>query len=300
MDRSQQARIKAMANPKTVIVMDNDRTTLQLLGAALKPPEWSLLGAADVGIAESIVRHRSIDVAIIGLEAPLGSAVKCANLIRSVQPASRIILLAAKGTSDRVVQSIGEHVFSYFSKPFQIGSLSAMVARAAAAKEWLDGIEVLSAYPQWISLRLQCRKMTAGRVLQFFKEIRMELPEADREQIGTAFQEMLLNALEHGGQFDPAQTITVSRFRTKKAIMYLIQDPGQGFRLNDLPQAAISNPPGAPLEHMKYRSRLGIRPGGFGILLTRRLVDEVIYSEKGNEVLLIKYSKKRTSGHSIR
>jgi hypothetical protein len=34
-----------------------------------------------------------------------------------------------------------------------------------------------------------------------------------------------------------------------------------------------------------------VRPGGFGILLTRNLVDELIYSEKGNEVLFIKYLK---------
>jgi len=34
---------------------------------------------------------------------------------------------------------------------------------------------------------------------------------------------------------------------------------------------------------------LGLRPGGFGILLTRQLVDELIYNETGNEVLLIKY-----------
>jgi hypothetical protein len=38
---------------------------------------------------------------------------------------------------------------------------------------------------------------------------------------------------------------------------------------------------------MKYRSRMGMRPGRFGILMTRELIDEAIYSEKGNEALLI-------------
>jgi hypothetical protein len=32
-----------------------------------------------------------------------------------------------------------------------------------------------------------------------------------------------------------------------------------------------------------------LRPGGFGLLMTRQLVDEMIYSQAGNEVLLIKY-----------
>jgi hypothetical protein len=36
---------------------------------------------------------------------------------------------------------------------------------------------------------------------------------------------------------------------------------------------------------------LGLRPGGFGILLTRNIIDELIYGEMGNEVVLIKYLK---------
>jgi hypothetical protein len=38
------------------------------------------------------------------------------------------------------------------------------------------------------------------------------------------------------------------------------------------------------------RAALGMRPGGFGIMLTRALVDELIYNEKGNEALLIRYA----------
>jgi len=37
------------------------------------------------------------------------------------------------------------------------------------------------------------------------------------------------------------------------------------------------------------REAQGMRPGGFGVLLAKQLVDELIYSEDGNEVLLIKY-----------
>ena len=39
----------------------------------------------------------------------------------------------------------------------------------------------------------------------------------------------------------------------------------------------------------RLRIRLFGSPGGFGILLTRNFADELIYNQKGNEVLLIKY-----------
>jgi hypothetical protein len=32
-----------------------------------------------------------------------------------------------------------------------------------------------------------------------------------------------------------------------------------------------------------------MRPGGFGVLLAQQLVDEMIFNEFGNEVLLIKH-----------
>ena len=32
-----------------------------------------------------------------------------------------------------------------------------------------------------------------------------------------------------------------------------------------------------------------MRMGGFGMLIAQKLVDEVIYNQKGNEVILVKY-----------
>jgi hypothetical protein len=43
------------------------------------------------------------------------------------------------------------------------------------------------------------------------------------------------------------------------------------------------------LQHARVREEQGMRPGGFGILIARDLVDEMIYNEKHNEVILIKY-----------
>ena len=40
---------------------------------------------------------------------------------------------------------------------------------------------------------------------------------------------------------------------------------------------------------MEVREAKGMRAGGYGVLLTQKLVDDLIYSEKGNDVLLVKY-----------
>jgi len=121
------------------------------------------------------------------------------------------------------------------------------------------------------------------------RELRCALAEQERSELSMAFREMLMNAIEHGGKLDPNEWVRVSRVRTRRSVVYHIDDPGDGFSRADLKHAAICNPPGNPTAHMEIRDAENMRPGGFGMLMTSRTVDEVIYNEKGNEVILVKH-----------
>ena len=83
--------------------------------------------------------------------------------------------------------------------------------------------------------------------------------------------------------------MTITYTRAAGALLFRVSDPGPGFSFDKLSHAAVSNTADSPAGHVTTREDLGMRPGGFGILLTRALVDELIYNEKGNEALLIKY-----------
>jgi anti-sigma regulatory factor (Ser/Thr protein kinase) len=107
--------------------------------------------------------------------------------------------------------------------------------------------------------------------------------------VGQAFHELLLNAVEWGGKLDPNRKVRISYLRAKKMLMYRIADPGTGFKFADLEHAAISHMPDEPTKHDQIRQDKGLRPGGFGLLLTQATVDELIYNEKQNEVVFVKY-----------
>ncbi len=126
----------------------------------------------------------------------------------------------------------------------------------------------------------------------------VNLPSPEREQVASAYREMLLNAIEHGGNFDPNQYVELAYIRTRKAVICKIKDPGQGFSLDELHHAAVNNPPDDPIRHSLIREAGGLRPGGYGILLSKHFVDELVYSEQGNEVLLIKYVQPVSVGTS--
>jgi anti-sigma regulatory factor (Ser/Thr protein kinase) len=165
-----------------------------------------------------------------------------------------------------------------------------MVRAAMAEPCWDDGIEVLSGTPEWISLMARCDLATADRLVQFLQGVKdPSIPEADKTRVIFAFREILLNAMQHGGHFDPSQHVEISFIRARRAIACRVKDPGEGFSLEELRHSATTNSPDDLFRHTIFRDEQGMRPGGLGILLAKKLVDELIYSEKGNEVVLVKY-----------
>jgi anti-sigma regulatory factor (Ser/Thr protein kinase) len=115
------------------------------------------------------------------------------------------------------------------------------------------------------------------------------VPETEREGVATACREILLNAMEHGGHFDASQHVEISVIRARQAVVCRVKDPGQGFSLEELRHAAINSPADDLFSFIPAREAKGLRPGGFGLLQAKKLVDELIYNEKGNDVLLVKY-----------
>lgn len=75
-------------------------------------------------------------------------------------------------------------------------------------------------------------------------------------------------------------------------LMFRIADPGPGFSFEGLSHAAVGQPESEPIAHMTVREERGIRPGGFGILMTKAAADELLYNEAQNEVMFIKYFEK--------
>jgi len=149
-------------------------------------------------------------------------------------------------------------------------------------------IEVTSAEPHWVELLVPCTREAADKIETVVERLGGDLPEEVVESVSSAFKELLLNAVEWGGQLDPNRRVRIACLRTNRMLMYRIADPGPGFKFDDLAHSALSHPD-QPFEHMRIREEQGLRPGGFGLLMVRAKVDELVYNEKHNEVVFIKY-----------
>lgn len=288
----------ATAPVKLALVIDADPDVTSMLRSVLKSDEWSIVHAPDNRAALTLTEARAFALIITGAKTTGEEDVQLLRKIRLAQPHVRLIILTDQSTPAEVVKAMRERAFSYFSRPFSSHSLAEMVRIATLEPAWDDGIELVSATPAWISLIARCDKKTAERLVQFFQEV-SDLPESERHDVAIAFREMLLNAIEHGGNFDPAQFVEVAYVRTQRMVLCRIKDPGQGFSVEEIHHAAINNPACDPIRHARVRETQGLRPGGYGVLLAKHLVDDLAYSEKGNEVLLIKYVPKTSPGRIV-
>jgi DNA-binding response OmpR family regulator len=278
-----------MPNANRILIVDDDPDIHHLLAAALKDKNYLIEDQYDGLKALSFLEGQPCDLVITDVRMPGLDGLELLRRIHAVRPGAKVLVMTAESTPATAISSLRDQAVGYFTKPFSLDEVAETVALALSAPAPEGDIEVLSAVQQWIALQLRCKLEIADRLVPFLRELVTDLSVQEREDIGTAFRELLMNAIEHGAGKDPSKTVRVDYVRTTKFVIYKILDPGEGFSFNNLPHAAVSNEPDAPYQHCEIRDKLGLRPGGFGILLTRHLADELIYNEKGNEVLLIKY-----------
>jgi anti-sigma regulatory factor (Ser/Thr protein kinase)/CheY-like chemotaxis protein len=274
---------------RCLMVFDPDPGTHGFLDGVLRKAGHSIQDAYDSREVLEVLRHQSCDLILAG-QGRNGSheGLKLLRKIRALRPETKVILT---GDQDpvRVLSAIRARAYSYFHRPIAAGPLADMVQQALHAESWQDDLRVISARPEWITLEIRCKLDAAERTTQFTRELLCKLPRGVCEDIAASFRELLMNAIEHGGKSDPAKRVRASLLRTGRSVIVHISDPGRGFSLDSLPHAAISNPEDSPTKHVELRAEQGKRPGGFGILMARNMVDELVYNERGNAVLFVKY-----------
>ena len=256
---------------------------------------WRVECARDNEEALALVEKSAFDLVITDQASSSREDVELLRKVRLVRSNTRVIIVADRSTPADVIAAIRARAFSYIIKPLSTQVVEEVLQLAIESPAWEDAIEMLSGTDAWIRLSVRCDVSTANRLQQFVREF-LDLAEVDEDRVAIASREMLLNAMEYGGKFDPERRIEIAYLRARRVVLIRIKDPGEGFSVKESLDTAANNPPDDPLRHLKHREAQGIRPGGYGILLTKNLVDEVFYGEKGNDVLLIKYINDERKG----
>jgi CheY-like chemotaxis protein len=272
----------------SILIVDDDRTTLYVLQNVLKGAGFTTAVAMDGVEALARLQAEAFDVLLLDVWMPRMNGLEVLAQLRARPQKPPVVVMTSDDTPETLLRAVREQAFRYVQKPIESTTLLATVRDVLGSRD-VPPIEVISARPEWLELTVPCTREAAERIQPLIERLAAKLPPEVREATAYAFRELLLNAIEWGGRLDPGRTVRIACLRSPRMLMYRIADPGPGFDIDQLPHAAIGQSPDEPIAHMEVREQKGLRPGGFGLLSVRAKVDELIYNEKRNEVLFVKY-----------
>jgi CheY-like chemotaxis protein len=279
------------ADRPRILIVEDDELLRELLGSVLSGAGFIVSCANDGAQALHELKTTRFQLMLLDVWLPDMSGLDLLADLAQQHSAMRVIVMTQDNSPETMLSAIRERAFDYIAKPFEVADVLELVRNTLASSAVPD-IQVLSARPNWVELLVPCDLQAAGRIQGFLARLAVDLPDDLRNAVAQVFRELLTNAVEWGGKLDAKRNVRVAYLRTPRMVLYRIADPGPGFRFEDLKHAAINNPEEDPLQHTVVREQQGLRPGGLGMVIVRGLADELLYNERQNEVVFIKYLDK--------
>jgi CheY-like chemotaxis protein len=271
---------------RIALIVEDEQDTGQLLGEHMRRWGFEPTILTEGKPAISWVRQNKPDLILLDLLLPgMDGFAICENLkLDRETNLIPIIMITALDTPEERVHGLQVGANRYLTKPFNSTELH------RAIREVFDWRELIQKTGTEGEIKFQMQSDT-----QYLDELNhllgslflfSGLSETQVKQLTTAVREMGTNAIEWGHQKQLDRVVTVLYHIDPNKITITIRDTGPGFDPRNLPHAAQAED---PVGHMMVRETLGLREGGFGILMSSGLVDELSYNETGNEVRLVKY-----------
>lgn len=197
-----------------------------------------------------------------------------------------ILMLTSMDSRENRVYGLRAGADRYLTKPFEPDILLAELRSVLTRRRQLLARKTQSV----VEIQMQ----SDSRYLEQFNDLLTELfvftplTEVEINRIRYAVLEMVENAIEWGNKRQSHLVVTLSYQVFDDRVEFIITDEGTGFSKSNLAHAAS---PDDPLTHLGIREKLGLRDGGFGLLIAKGMVDKLEHNEKGNQVTLVKNFK---------
>jgi DNA-binding response OmpR family regulator len=271
--------------PRTVLIVDDERDTNDILASLLRARGFEpiqLYSGAQVwpAVAEQIPEVILLDLMLPDVD---GFAV-CDRLKRS-RETNLIPIVMVTALQDAHHRAAGVRVGAngYLIKPFTPDQLYETIQRA---QDWHDEHLKRGTHGE-INFDIRSELTYLQQAHDMLADLFAHTPLTDRQikDLKQAVMEMGGNAIEWGHRKNADLVLRITYRIDTESITLIIEDQGPGFNPGNLPHAASDED---PIGHIELRNELGLREGGFGIMLARGLVDEFRYNDRGNVVTLVK------------
>jgi two-component system OmpR family response regulator len=271
--------------PRNVLIIDDERDTNDILASLVQARGFTpiQLYSGD-SVTDAVAEHKP-DLVLLDLMLPdVDGFAICERLKRNRETnLIPVILVTALNDIHHRLSGVRVGANGYLTKPFTPDQLFAEIDKALA---WRDEHFQHGTNGE-INFDIRSEPTYLQQTNDLLSDLYAHTPLTERQvkDLKQVVLEMGGNAIEWGHRKNADLLLRITYRIDPEKITLVIRDQGPGFNPSQIPHAANDED---PIGHLDVRNELGIREGGFGIMLAKGLVDEFKYNDKGNEVTLVK------------
>src|SRR5439155_12213379 len=270
---------------RKALVVEDDVVLAELLAEVLRRMSFEATTLHEGKHAVEFARKNQPDLILLDLMLPDISGYDICQQLKLGRETNLIpiIIVTARAGADDKLTGLRVGANFYLTKPFGIDQLEQAVQQVL---EWRGELQRTGAQGEiHFQLKSDTHYLSELNHLLSSLDLYSGLTQEQAQQLTMAVSEMGTNAIEWGNRKQVDQPVTITYRIDPEKVTIVIRDSGPGFDRSKLAHAAKMEDPTA---HLEVRESMGIRVGGFGILMTKGLVDELEYNDAGNRVTLVK------------
>ena len=276
---------QTLKSGERILVVEDDADVSAVLCRILEAEGYVVDTAADGPTAIARVKTDCPDAVLLDVMLPGMSGFDVCQELKFHRETNLIPILMMTAMSDVESRRKGLWVGAnaYLTKPFDSSEMLRALRRILDHRRELTDHQVHTR----VELCMESDGLLREQLNDLLSELFLFTPlsEQDVHRIRYAVMEMTDNAIEWGNRRQKELTVSLAYEVTDEFVKFVITDQGSGFNPQRVPHAASEDD---PLTHLSIREKLGLREGGFGIMISKGMVDDVQYNETGNQVTLVK------------
>ncbi len=269
----------------TALIVEDDPDQAELVSRLVRLRKFDPIVVGTGSSALEMARTLQPSVVLLDLMLPDASGFDICRSLRGDRETMLLPIVMLTALDDAKNRTHGYRVGAnaYISKPYHPEALFQAISTAC---KWRTELERKRVQGE-IHVILNSEIAFLQEVNDFLMSV-SQLSPLSQEQVlhlRQAIMEMGHNAIEWGNRHQSDRLVDIFYRIHDNHVAITVRDQGEGFNRTEIPHAAS---PDDPVAHMDVREKLGLREGGFGMLITEGMVDEMRYNDVGNEVTLIK------------
>lgn len=278
--------------PRSVLIVDDEHDTNDILASLVQARHFEPIQLFEGRPVVDAVHKHAPSLVLLDLMLPdVDGFAVCERLKRDRRTnLTPVIMVTALHEANHRLQGVRVGANGYLTKPFTPKQLFDAIDDALA---WRLEHESRGTAGE-ITFDIRSETAYLQQTNDLLADLYAHTPLTDRQikDLKQVVLEMGGNAIEWGHRKNAELALRITYRIDPTCVTLIICDQGPGFNRAALAHAASDED---PIAHLDVRNDLGIREGGFGIMLAKGLLDDFHYNDKGNEVTLVKRFKPEAS-----